>query len=163
MGRLGVVISVVALMVALGGTGYAAMKVPRGSVGHAQLRPGAVQSDVVKDGSLLARDFNPKDLPKGPKGDPGATNVIIRDVAGATAPPGQIGTAVAACQGAERAVGGGGSFAGEPNVNDRLVDTRPLTAEGASGGPPARWQSRIVNGDPGTPRTPTAYVVCASP
>src|SRR4051812_41411998 len=97
--KVAVVISVLALLVALGGTGYAAMKVPRGSVGHAQLRPGAVQSDVVKDGSLLARDFNPKDLPKGPKGDAGATNVLIRDAAGATAPPGSIGTAVAACQG----------------------------------------------------------------
>ena len=45
---------------------------------HAQLRPGAVQSDNVKDGSLLTRDFNPRDLPKGPKGDSGATNVVIR-------------------------------------------------------------------------------------
>lgn len=163
MGRMGVVISVVALIVALGGTSYAAMKVPRGSVGHAQLRPGAVQSDVVKDGSLLKRDFNPKDLPAGPKGDPGATNVQIRGAVGATAPPGQIGTAVATCEGEERATGGGGSFAGEPNVNDRLVDSRPLIADGATGGTPTRWQARIVNGDPGGPRTPTAYVVCASP
>jgi hypothetical protein len=66
-GSPAVVISVIALAVALGGSGYAAFKVPRGSVGHAQLRPGAVQSDVVKDGSLLTRDFNPHDLPKGPR------------------------------------------------------------------------------------------------
>src|SRR4051794_4046278 len=134
MGRVAVVISVVALVVALGGTGYAAMKVPRGSVGHAQLRPGAVQTDVVKDGTLLKRDFNVKDLPAGPKGDPGATNVLIRDSAGATAPPGQIGTAGAPPHGGGRAGGGGGSFAGGPHVHHPPGDNPPPLPPGAPRG-----------------------------
>jgi hypothetical protein len=155
-------VALLALVVALGGTSYAAFKVPRGSVGHAQLRPGAVQSDVVKDGSLLARDLNPKDLPKGPKGDPGATNVVVRDAAGQAAPPGAIGVAIAACQGDERAVGGGGGFAGDPNPNDRIVASKPAAAD-ASNATPTRWSVGIVNGDPGSARTPTASVICASP
>ena len=162
-GSAAAVVAVVALAVALGGVGSAAFKVPRGSVGHAQLRPGAVQSDNVKDGSLLTRDFNPHDLPRGPKGDAGATNVVIRESTGVATPPGQIGSAIAPCQGDERATGGGGSFAGDPDPNDRLVISRPSSGQDSGGGTPIRWEIAIVNGNPGGPRTPTAYVVCASP
>jgi hypothetical protein len=162
-GAAAMVVAVIALAVALGGVGYAAFKVPRGSVGHAQLRPGAVQSDNVKDGSLLTRDFNPHDLPKGPKGDPGATIVVIRASTGLATPPGQIGSAIATCQGDERATGGGGSFAGDPDPNDRIVISRPSSGQDAGGGTPIRWEVAIVNGNPAGPRTPTAYVVCASP
>jgi hypothetical protein len=157
------VVSFIALIVALGGTGYAATKVPRGSVGHAQLRPGAVQSDVVKDGALLARDFNRRDLPKGPKGDPGATIVVIRDTSGASTAPGQTGTATADCQGEERAVGGGGGFAGAANPGDRLAESRPSAGKDSGGGTPTRWTISIGNGDAAAARTPTAYVICASP
>src|SRR5215208_3338564 len=161
-GAAAMVVSVIALAVALGGVGYAAFKVPRGSVGHAQLRPGAVQSDNVKDGSLLTRDFNPRDLPKGPKGDPGATNVVIRASTGLATPPGQIGSTIATCQGDERATGGSGSFAGDPDANDRIVISRPSSRQDAGGGTPIRWEVAIVNGNPAGPRTPTAYVVCVA-
>jgi hypothetical protein len=57
------VISCLALFVALGGTGYAAVSLPRGSVGTAQLRDGAVVSSKVRDGSLAARHFAPGELP----------------------------------------------------------------------------------------------------
>lgn len=46
-----------ALFVALGGTSYAALTLPKNSVGSAQIRAGAVTSRKVKDHSLLARDF----------------------------------------------------------------------------------------------------------
>lgn len=51
------VVSVIALIVALGGASYAAIKLPKNSVGTKQIRNKAVNSKKVKDGSLLLRDF----------------------------------------------------------------------------------------------------------
>ena len=51
------VISVIALFVALGGASYAAIKIPKNSVGTKQLKNRAVNSNKVKDGSLLLKDF----------------------------------------------------------------------------------------------------------
>jgi hypothetical protein len=67
-------IALVALFVALGGTGYAALKLPKNSVGTKQLKNNAVTGAKVKDGSLTAGDFGGT-LPtgaQGPKGDTGA-------------------------------------------------------------------------------------------
>lgn len=76
------VISLIALFVALGGTSYAATRLPRNSVGWSQLRANAVSSAKVMDGTLLRKDFRPGELPiartaespsagMGPQGAPG--------------------------------------------------------------------------------------------
>lgn len=66
------VISCVALFVALGGASYAAVKLPRNSVGNPQLRKDAVTGVKVKDGSLSSSDFA-GGLPQGPQGSQGLT------------------------------------------------------------------------------------------
>jgi hypothetical protein len=66
------VIAIVALIVALGGTGYAAIKLPANSVGTAQLKKDAVTSLKVKNGSLLAGDFKAGQIPAGPQGPDGS-------------------------------------------------------------------------------------------
>jgi hypothetical protein len=66
------VVACLALSVALGGTGYAAITLPKNSVGAKQLKKNAVTSPKVKDRSLLARDFKQGQLPRGAKGDTGA-------------------------------------------------------------------------------------------
>lgn len=63
------VVACIALVVALGGTGYAAITLPRNSVGSKQLRTNAVTSSKVRDGSLRAQDF--AGLPRGPRGPQG--------------------------------------------------------------------------------------------
>jgi hypothetical protein len=65
------VVACTALVVALGGTGYAAIKLPRNSVGAKQLRPNAVTSGKVRNGSLQAKDFARSQLPRGPSGPQG--------------------------------------------------------------------------------------------
>jgi hypothetical protein len=70
-------IALLALFVALGGTGYAALKLPKNSVGTAQLKNNAVTGAKVKNGSLTAGDFGgtlPAGAqgPVGPKGDAGS-------------------------------------------------------------------------------------------
>src|SRR3954447_23380786 len=62
-------LALVALFIALGGTSYAAAKLPRNSVGTKQ----------VINRSLLAKDFKKGQLPrgsKGPKGDTGPTGSV---------------------------------------------------------------------------------------
>ena len=56
------VVSCVALAVALGGTGYAVTKLPKSSVGGTQIKSNAVTSSKVKNGSLLAADFKSGEL-----------------------------------------------------------------------------------------------------
>ena len=65
------VVACIALFVALSGASYAAIKLPRNSVGTPQLKKNAVTSPKVKDRSLRARDFAPGQLPQGAKGATG--------------------------------------------------------------------------------------------
>lgn len=65
------VIACLALAVALGGTSYAAVTLPRNSVGTAQLKRNAVTSVKVKNFSLLRTDFKRGQLPAGPRGPQG--------------------------------------------------------------------------------------------
>jgi hypothetical protein len=65
-----VLVSLLALAVALGGTSYAA-GLGRNTVGTAQLKNGAITSAKVKDRSLRAADFARGQLPAGPQGQPG--------------------------------------------------------------------------------------------
>ena len=46
------IVAMLALFVAMGGTGYAVSKLPKGSVGSAQLRKNAVRSKHIKAGSI---------------------------------------------------------------------------------------------------------------
>lgn len=74
-------VALLALFVALGGTGYAALKLPNNSVGSKQIRKGAVKNaDIasnavtgakVRPGSLNRSDFNAGSLPQGPRGERG--------------------------------------------------------------------------------------------
>jgi hypothetical protein len=66
------VMATVALFVALGGGAYAALRLPRNSVGPTQIKRNAVSSSKVKNRSLLAGDFKAGQLPAGPRGLTGA-------------------------------------------------------------------------------------------
>ena len=65
------VVACIALIVALGGTSYAALKLPRNSVGNRQLKPNAVTSAKVRNGALTSKDFRRSSLPRGPRGPQG--------------------------------------------------------------------------------------------
>lgn len=83
------VISCIALGIALGGTSYAAVVLPKNSVGTAQLKKNAVVSSKVMNGTLLAADFKAGQLPAGPKGDKGDAGA--QGAAGPTGPTGAAG------------------------------------------------------------------------
>ena len=86
------VVATLALFAALGGSSYAAIKLAPGSVGNKELRNGAVTSTKVKKGSLLARDFKPGQVPRGPTGPSGPAGAAgLVGPAGPTGPAGVPG------------------------------------------------------------------------
>jgi hypothetical protein len=109
------VVALMALFVAVGGSSYAAVQLSRdsvlsrhiknGEVKRADLAKNAVGSRQDADGSLLAADFKAGRLSAGPrgaqgipgpKGDSAATSLAVRAVAG-------TGVVTASCQPGERA------------------------------------------------------------
>lgn len=86
------VVAILALVVAMGGTSYAAITLAKnsvlskhivnGQVKTVDLKASAVTGPKVKDGSLGAVDFAAGELPAGPQGDPGPAG-----------PPGPVGPA----------------------------------------------------------------------
>ena len=158
-------------MVALGGTAYSQIDLPPDSVGRVHIREGAVGSAQVRDDSLKAKDFTTgavrsaqvrdrslrvRDLAPGVL--PVAETSIVRQSSGEPVPAGEVGAVSASCRAGERAMGGGGGFAGPPTTNDKVVDTLPVGDER----PPTRWRVSLFNGGV-QPRTPVAYVICAAP
>ena len=82
------VTSLMALVFAMGGTGYA-LTLPKNSVGSKQIRKNAVTSAKVKDRTLRASDFALGQLPGGPPGAPGAAGAP--GATGLTGPAGAQG------------------------------------------------------------------------
>jgi len=111
------VVASVALVVALGGTGYAALKLPRNSVGASQIKTDAVTSVKIRNGSLRMADFQRGDAPEGA---PGA--------AGAPGAPGAPGA-----RGPEGPAGSSAGYAGLRSdvlvdVYDKVIITKDLPA-----------------------------------
>jgi hypothetical protein len=67
------VMSSIAVFIVLGGAAFAAVQLPKNSVGTKQLKKNAVNSAKVKNGSLKAADFGKNQLPAGPQGPKGET------------------------------------------------------------------------------------------
>lgn len=111
-----------ALFVALGGASYAAIKIPVNSVGPRQLKPDAVTSAKVKDGSLQREDFAKGEVPA-----PGPTQ----------GPPGPIG--LTGPKGEQGAPGADGTSGADPGPS--LLDPANYLAGGG-------FAQLTVEGDP---------------
>jgi len=156
------VVSSLALFVALGGTSYAAIALPTNSVGSDQLKPRAVKgSDIrasaitstkVKAWSLLRTDFKPGELPAGSAGPRGVDGLKgDAGAAGATGPKGADGTA--GVRGAPGAPGETGAD-GTPGATGEQGDTGAKGDQGDRGptGPSASATVKAsVSFGPGSP------------
>jgi hypothetical protein len=184
------VTSVVALFVALGGSSYAALNLPKGSVGTKQLRNNAVTSPKVKRGSLLISDFRRSQRarlrgprgrvgPQGPVGPqgaqgpqgatgapgaPGATNVVVRYGTPVTIDAATPQNLPVSCAPGERALGGGVAPQSGDNDDARMVYSTPMrgSSNASNGDIPDGWNTRVsITG--AVPYTAIPRVVCASP
>ena len=126
---LALVVALLALVVATGGTSYAAVTLAKnsvlskhiknGQVKTADLKDGAVTGAKVTDGSLAAGDFAAGQLPAGPAGPagpkgatgaqgvPGPTNTVTVVASSGSIAPGSFGGATAQCPAGTQAIGGG--------------------------------------------------------
>ena len=66
-----VMVTILAFVVLCGGAAYAAIHLPKNSVGTKQLKKNSVNSAKVKDGTLRKGDFAPNQIPAGPRGAKG--------------------------------------------------------------------------------------------
>jgi hypothetical protein len=176
-------VGLLALFVALSGTAYAAVNLPNNSVGSgeikrnavkapeiaknavrkAEIRASAVATGEVIDGSLRKVDFAGGQLPAGPPGQSGATNVVMRSGDQASASPDASNESTASCNPGERATGGGFAWTGGSTADFRVIESQPLL----SGGVPTAWQVTVSNADANNDNmgsvTFVPRVICASP
>lgn len=168
------VTATLALFVALSGSAYAAIKLPANSVGTAQIRDKAVTSPKVLDGSLLAADFKPGQLPAGQRGPAGPAGP-----AGPTGPAGPSGLAggvsgleviyapsvggaftvkssEAHCPPGKKVTGGGHVMSGWTNA----VVT--VSAPGAAPNPTSWYVQANEPTASGVPWTLYAYAICVN-
>src|SRR3954454_1074910 len=162
-----------AVFIALGGTSYAAAKLPKNSVGGAQIKANAVGSSEGKNGSLSRSDFKASSLPAGPagaqglqgpqglqglkgdKGDKGATG----NVGSATTrffqhpvdlPTGQSATLTVFCPDGQAAIGGGIRGDANDSESTTVTGTRPAVSADNTN-PPADgetftgWRGTVVH------------------
>lgn len=174
-GRYANVTATMALVVALGGTSYAAIILPANSVGTKQLkkravtaskiRPNAVTSAAVKNGSLRAGDFKAGQLPAGPAGPAGATNVVRRLAGSQPVAPGALAALALSCNPGERAITGGlqGDPAPPPDGNIfTITDNFPTTTTTLAGDIPTGWYVEARNTS-NAPNQFLAFIVCVQP
>ena len=141
------VVACLALVVALSGTGYAAVVLPRNSVGTIHLKKGAVTSPKVRDKSLRLLDFAPTERlklkgatgnagPPGPKGDkgdrgdpgpqgPAGLTGLERVTASSCCNSNSSQAVTASCPAGKKVVGGGG-FATTAPATVVLFRSEPL-------------------------------------
>lgn len=131
------VVAYLALFIALGGSSYAAIKLPANSVGSKQIKPNAVRSSDVQNSSLAAIDFKAGQLPAGPRGaqgPPGGRGAT--GPAGASGPQGAKGDPCPAsdllCRGPKGDPGPAGA-AGPQGPKGETGNTGPQGPKGETG------------------------------
>ena len=185
------VVSVIALSVALGGTSYAAIVLPANSVGTRQIKKNAVTGAKVKNGSLRKADFGAGQLPagatgatgaagangatgatgpkgaKGDKGDAGTdgtgiANIVVRESASTAVAASAIVSVTASCLTGERATGGGWDASGTGEFGTVALDSQPTMSAGV----PVGWTVKVNNvttlAGNAQPSSVVAKVVCAA-
>ena len=159
------VVACLALLVALGGTGYAAIKLPANSVGTKQLKRGAVTGVKVKSNTLTGTQINESRLGRVPSAATAATATTATTATSATsAPVSRLDYASAVfavpagfappvrgtvnCPAGLSATGGGAKMT-DP-AQGFIIDTNPVGKTG--------WESTAQSS---TAQNATVYVICA--
>jgi hypothetical protein len=166
------VVAVTALTVALGGTSYAVITLPKNSVGTKQLRKNAVTSAKIKSGTVRASDLQsslrtaiaaPGPVgatgPAGPAGAPGTpggfdlSKIVNRVGAAVVVPADSVSAeAIAACAAGEKAISGGFVIETDPGTGFAWAST--VSEDGTT------WIVDIDNTG-GTEASGFAVVTCA--
>ena len=155
------VVAVIALIVAISGTAYAA-----GKIGTKQLKKNAVSTKKIKDDAVTAAKLA-NNAVTGAKLANGAVGTVVRVGPDVTVGANTYGRADASCNPGERATGGG-AF-NESNVSTfSVTSSYPTTAQtptsrplAANGQTPTGWRVWMRDTS-GGPQVVNAVVVCTS-
>jgi hypothetical protein len=148
------VVACLALLVALGGTSYAAIKLPANSVGTKQLKRGAVTGVKVKSNTLTGTQINESRLGQVPSATTATSAPISRldYQSGAVIIPANPFTHVrhsVTCPAGSNAISGGAKVS-DPN-RAFIVDVNPVGKTG--------WEA-TATGESGSFTSLTVYVIC---
>ena len=157
-------VALVALIVALGGTSYAALKLPAKSVGTAQLKNRAVVAAKVAPDSLTGRQIKESTLAALTAADSdhaklaaGLDKITYVTGQGASIPPAPsvdnpaVGTGSAFCGAGMRAIGGGTRLDSPDNME---------TGDGFPDGGGQVWAVHVFNGDTTAAHAFTVFAIC---
>lgn len=183
------IVAILAMVVALGGTSYAALKIPSNSVGTKQLKKKAVGTKQLKmkavgSGQLKSDSVGADQLGPGSvdtaaivdaavtkaKIDPAAlqNSTVVRTFLANTAGNGTLGEATSSCDAGEILVGGGGGWVNNSNpattyvLDGTLSDSGPSQggdAPSLDGTAPLAWHVSGLNTTGANARM-LAYAVC---
>ena len=183
-------VALVALVTALGGTSYAAIKlgsagVKNNSLKSVDIKNNSLKSADVRNRSLRARDFRAGELPAGPTGPAGpagqtgaagapgaagATDVVVRRVIADITGTGAVEDFVE-CDDGEALTGGGWGYIGDDNegtdyppADFAVLHNGPANNSNiaASDGAPANeWRVAVQGGD--AAGRLVVYALCARP
>lgn len=146
------VMATVAVVIALGGTSYAALTLPRNSVGERQIRAGAVRTSEVRNGTLGIKDLSSDARtslrgatgPTGPQGPAGPAGTQLYAVVSAA------GERIAGTATSGGSSGGTGSYLiGFARSVQGCAATATLGTADGSTAVPGRITVNIVNGQAG--------------
>jgi hypothetical protein len=164
-------VALVALVVALGGTTYAAIKLPARSVGakqlktraveRAKIKPSAIDSSKIAANAVTGADVNEAALGAVPFANTanlanGITKITYKTAPGSVPPAPTIDNSAAAgnsavCDPGQHVTGGGVSVANDDNMN--VVRTHP-DLNGTA------WSAVVTNDDVGAGYGFTVYAIC---
>ena len=155
-------VSLVALAVALGGTGYAVTQLPKNSVGTAQIKKNAVTGAKVKARTLDASKFKKGTLLQGPRGAQGAPGTPATPSPLATTEPVTL-PATGAYPGTTRTVATFGPVTIRLRCFDRGGGVTGIGPEAISteSGPIVTWPDTTSTGTPltaGVAQAPPGYI-----
>ena len=164
-------VALLSLFVALGGSSYAALKLPKASVGPKQLKKNSVTSPKVKPGTLLLSDFKRSHRaslrgsqgvqgPQGLQGAAGATNVTVRYAEKTTSASND--SLSVSCLPGERATGGSAWLSS--GVITTLFFFRPggVPTPETQAATPTGWFANWFNSD-NSSKTIRVAAICAAP
>jgi hypothetical protein len=143
------VVACLALMVALGGTSYAAIRLPANSVGTKQLKKGAVTAVKVKSNTLAGKQINESTLGEVPSAGSAPVSRLDYQSAVVALPVMTATRGTVNCPTGLSATGGGAKVS-DPN-GGFLIDTNPVGTTG--------WEATGVSGQ--SAQNMTVYVICA--
>jgi hypothetical protein len=150
------VIAIIALVVALGGTSYAVTRIPAHSVGSLQIRNGAVtrakiarsaiDSSKVAFNALTGLDINERKLKKvgsainadHATAAAGLDKIVYKSASGTAGANGGVGTATATCDAGQHAISGGVRV--DDANNEGIADSMPVSGGGG-------WTAHVFNID----------------